>query len=105
MTASAASSLSADVEAAFVQHPVRTQDRHVDVDKGRGGIEQRDVAVVREFDGPSGDKPFPGELPLPGAAGLARVHGRLQLKDRYRKDSRSFITSARRSEKLPADLV
>lgn len=98
-------SLRADVEAAFTQHPIRSQDRHVDVDKGHGRIEQRDVAVVREVDWLGGDRRFPGELRLPGAAALVRVHSRVQLKDRCRSDVRYFITSADRSAEALADMV
>ncbi len=86
--------LRADIEAVFNDFPPAAGDVDIDVDKGHGRIEQREVAVVREVDWLKGDRRFPGELRLPGAATIIRVQSSAELKDRTRDETRFYISSA-----------
>lgn len=83
-----------EIESVFKDAPSASLERFTDVDKGHGRIEQRDVTVTREIDWLGGDRRFPGELRLPGAAAIVRVESRVQLKDRCRFDTRYYISSA-----------
>lgn len=87
-------SLRADIEDAFTTAPPDILDTVVDLDKGHGRIEQRTVTVSREVDWLTGDRRFPGELRLPGAATIVRVASRTEFKDRCRFETRYYISSA-----------
>jgi predicted transposase YbfD/YdcC len=87
-------SLRAEIEAAFAE--ARTGDRldtHADLDKGHGRIEARRTAVLRDTDWLDGDRRFPGELRLPGAACLLRAETRVEAKGATRTETRYFIAS------------
>jgi predicted transposase YbfD/YdcC len=89
-------SLRAEIEAAFAEADGRTGDRldtHADLDKGHGRIEARRTAVLRDTDWLDGDRRFPGELRLPGAACLVRAETRVEAKGATRTETRSFIAS------------
>jgi predicted transposase YbfD/YdcC len=83
-----------EIETFFKDAPPTGLDTVTDLDKGHGRIEERTVTVAREVDWLSGDKHFPGELRLPGVAGIIRVASRTELADRGRFDTRYYITSA-----------
>ena len=68
-------------------------DRNADVDKGHGRIETRTVEVARQTEWLDGDRRFPGELRMPGAAAVIRVRSRAELKDRSRFETRYYIAS------------
>jgi predicted transposase YbfD/YdcC len=91
--------LRAEVEAFFATAPADGLDVFVDHDKGHGRIEERSVTVAREVDWLTGERRFPGELRLPGAASIIKVQSRTELKDRGRFDTRYYISSA----PLPAE--
>ena len=91
--------LLADIESAFAL--AASLDEVVDNDKGHGRIEQRTVAVIAEADWLDGDRRFPGEVRLPGAASIVRVRSRVELADRCRFETRYYISSRR----LCADLA
>ncbi len=74
-------SLRAQTQDAFAVAAVL--DVFVDYDKGHGRIEQRTVDVIHEVDWLDGDRRFPGEFRLPGAATIIRVRSRVELADRY----------------------
>ena len=97
--------LRADIEAAFAQAPAGRLEPHTECDKGHGRIEQRDVTVLREVDWLSGERRFPGELRLPAVTAIVRVQSRVELKDRCRRDTRYYITSADRSAKALGDMI
>lgn len=65
----------------------------LDIDKGHGRIETRDVTVARQVDWLQGDRRFPGELRLPGVKTIVRVESRTELKDRSRFETRYYIAS------------
>jgi hypothetical protein len=62
--------------------------------EGHGRIEQRTVSVVKDADWLHGDRHFPGELRLPGAASVIRVESRAELANRCRFETRYYISSA-----------
>jgi predicted transposase YbfD/YdcC len=97
--------LRAEVEAYFSDAPERSLDTFDDLDKGHGRIEQRTVTVARDVDWLSGERRFPGELRLPGAATIIRVRSRTELKDRGRFDTRYFISSATINAQRAAQVV
>lgn len=84
-----------DVELYFREAPAEALQTAVDLDKGHGRIEERQVTVSSETDWLNGGRRFPGELRLPGARTLIRVRSRTELKDRCRFDTRYFIASAK----------
>lgn len=86
--------LRAEIEDYFATAPADILDTLTDPDKGHGRIEERTVTVSRETDWLSGDRRFPGELRLPGAATIIEVRSRTELKDRCRFDTRYYISSA-----------
>lgn len=65
--------------------------RHVD--KGHGRVETRTVAVARQTEWLDGERRFPGEFRMPGAAAIIRVQSRAELKDRCRFETRYYISS------------
>lgn len=86
--------LRTEIEDYFATAPAGRLDLACEVDKGHGRIEERTVTVGRETDWLSGDRRFPGELRLPGAATIIKVRSRTELKDRCRTDTRYYIASA-----------
>lgn len=83
-----------EVEALFADTPEQELDTDDDLGKDHGRIERRMVTVCREADWLKGERRFPGELRLPGAATVIRVVTRTELKDRCRFETRYFISSA-----------
>lgn len=86
--------LRADVEACFETAIPGAVDTFIEHDKGHGRIEQRAVSVIREVDWLSGDRRFPGELRLPGAASIVRVHASIQRGEKHHEETRYYISSA-----------
>jgi predicted transposase YbfD/YdcC len=86
--------LRADIEAAFEAAPAGSVETHTEHDKGHGRIEQRDIAVIREVDWLSGDRRFPGELRLPDAASVIRIHAQVQRGEKRHAETRYYISSA-----------
>lgn len=65
--------LCTEIEACFADMPSGAIETHTEDDKGHGRIEQRVVSVIREVDWLTGERRFPGEPRLPGAACIIRV--------------------------------
>jgi len=93
-------SLRAEVEAAFAEAEARTGDltgdhleTHTDLDKGHGRIEERRMAVLHDTDWLDGQRRFPGELRLPGAACLLKAETRVERAGATRTETRYFISS------------
>ena len=84
--------LRAEVEAAFVAAGDRIET-HTDLDKAHGRIEERHRTVLRDTDWLAGDRRFPGELRLPGAACLLRAETRVEARGATRSETRFFISS------------
>jgi predicted transposase YbfD/YdcC len=95
--------LRAETESAFAV-PVCV-DTFVELDKGHGRIEQRTVSVVKDVDWLDGDRRFPGEFRLPGAAAIIRVQSRAELADRCRFETRYYVSSAALSAQQAAHAV
>jgi predicted transposase YbfD/YdcC len=87
------STIRAEIERYFDDAPAKSLDRHDDVDKGHGRIEERFVTVSVETDWLDASRRFPGETRLPKARSIIRVVSRTQLADRSRFETRFFITS------------
>ena len=83
--------LRAEVEAAFAEAPAL--ETCVDLDKGHGRIEERRMAVLRETGWLAGERRFPGEMRLPGAACLIRAETRVETRGATRTETRYFIAS------------
>lgn len=86
--------LRAEVEACFNDAPPASIASHVEHDKGHGRIERRAVSVIREVDWLSGERRFPGELRLPGAACLVRVDAEVERAGKVHRETRYYISSA-----------
>jgi predicted transposase YbfD/YdcC len=86
--------LCAEIEAAFAAAQKGAIDAAVDYDKGHGRIEQRTTSVLREVDWLEGDRRFPGELRLPGAATIIRVEANIQRGAKSHTETRYYISSA-----------
>ena len=84
--------LRAEVEAAFAEAG-QGLETHLDIDKGHGRIEQRRMSVLPETDWLKGDRRFPGELRLPGAACLLRAETCVESRGVPRAETRYFISS------------
>jgi predicted transposase YbfD/YdcC len=97
--------LRAEVEAAFAEADPASLERHTDLDKGHGRVEQRAVAVLREVDWLAGDRRFPGELRLPDVAAIVRVTTLAHLADRSRTQTRYFVSSAALTAEQAAEAV
>lgn len=95
--------LRAETQAAF--DAAASIDTFVGHDKGHGRIEQRTVSVVKEIDWLEGERRFPGELRLPGAACVIRVEARVELADRRRTETRYYISSASLTARQAAEAV
>jgi len=98
-------SLRADMVALFETALPDQTETVTDVDKGHGRIETRTVTVCREADWLAGDRRFPGELRLPGAATVIKVESQTQIKDKTRADTRYYISSATLSAQDAANAV
>ena len=90
--------LLADIESAFAL--AAPLDEVIDYDKGHGRIEQRSVSVIAEVDWLDGERRFPGEVRLPGAASIVRVRSRAELADRRRFETRYYVSSRVLSARL-----
>lgn len=97
--------LRAEIEDYFADTPADALDTVTEWDKGHGRIEERTVTVSRETDWLGGNRRFPGELRLPGAATIIKVRSRTELKDRCRTDTRFYISSANLTAQAAANAV
>lgn len=97
--------LKSEIECYFDDAPADSLDSFQDLDKGHGRIEQRAVTVSNETDWLTGQRRFPGELRLPQAATIIRVCSRTELKDRCRRDTRYYISSAKLSAERAAQAI
>ena len=95
--------LRAEVEAAFaVTEPART---HVAHDKGHGRIEARHTAVLHDTGWLAGQRRFPGEMRLPGAACLIRATTQVETGERKRSETRYFLSSRTLTAEQAAEAV
>jgi predicted transposase YbfD/YdcC len=94
-----------EVERFLADAPPAALDRHRDLDKGHGRIEDRRVAVSRDIDWLNGQRRFPGEHRFPGVAVVAKVETRTELADHCRREARFFIASRPMTANHMADAV
>ena len=94
-----------EVERFFADAPPEAIDRHVDLDKGHGRIEDRRVFVSRDIDWLKGQRRFPGEHRFPDIAVVAKLETRTELADRCRRETRFFIASRSMTAKDLAEAV
>ncbi|HEY1929576.1 MAG TPA: ISAs1 family transposase [Caulobacteraceae bacterium] len=85
--------LHGEVERFFADAPEQALDRHLDLDKGHGRIEDRRVFVSADTSWMTGERRFPGEHRFPRLAAIAKVETRTELNDRCRCETRFFISS------------
>ena len=85
--------LHGEVERFFADAPEQALDRHLDLDKGHGRIEDRRVFVSADIGWLTGERRFPGEHRFPKVAAIAKVETRTELNDRCRCETRFFISS------------
>jgi predicted transposase YbfD/YdcC len=98
-------SLRDEVERFFADAPSEAIDRHLDLDKGHGRIEDRRVFVSRDIDWLNGQRRFPGEHRFPKIAVVAKVETRTELADRCRRETRFFIASRPMTAKDMAEAI
>jgi predicted transposase YbfD/YdcC len=98
-------SLRDEVERFFADAPPEALDRHVDLDKAHGRIEDRRVFVSRDINWLNGQRRFPGEHRFPSIAAVAKVETRAELADRCRRETRFFIASRSMTAKDMAEAV
>jgi len=85
--------LRAEMEAYFADAPEEMVETLIETDKGHGRIEERVVSVATDASWLRGDRRFPGELRMPGAASLIRVCSTAHTGNARRRDTRYFIAS------------
>jgi predicted transposase YbfD/YdcC len=73
-------SLRAEVEAAFAEAEA-CLETHIDFSKSHGRLEHSHMTVLRQTDCLNGNRRFPGELRVPGAACLLRAKTRAKRAD------------------------
>ena len=95
--------LRAEVEAAFTAtEPAET---HIAHDKGHGRIETRHTAVLHDTDWLAGNRRFPGEMRLPGAACLIRATTEVESAGRKRRETRYFLSSRTLDAEAAAEAI
>lgn len=77
----------------------------IETDKGHGRIEERVVSVATDASWLRGDRRFPGELRMPGAASLIRVCSTARTGNARRRDTRYFIASGCPNARTAANAV
>ena len=97
--------LHGEVERFFADAPEQALDRHLDLDKGHGRIEDRRVFVSADVGWLTGARRFPGEHRFPKVAAIAKVETRTELHDRCRCETRFFISSRPMTAKECAEAI
>jgi len=80
-------------------------DRHDDIDKGHGRIEERRVTVSTQIDWLNGERRFPGEYRLPGIAAIVMVDTQTHEKGLTRRNRRFYVASRALSADQAADAI
>jgi len=95
--------LRAEVEAAFAA--LAPAETHIAHDKGHGRIETRHTAVLHDTDWLAGNRRFPGEMRLPGAACLIRATTEVESTGRKRRETRYFLSSRTLDADVAAEAI
>ncbi len=80
-------------------------DRHTDVDKGHGRIEERRCAVSAAVDWMDGGRRFPGEYRFPKLKAIATIESRVETKSGTRTERRFYIASRAMTAKALGEAV
>jgi len=86
-------SLLSEIERFFDDADEAAVDRHTDVDKGHGRIEERRCSVSRSVDWLDGGRRFPGEYRFPKLAAIAMIESKVETKTGTRTERRFYIAS------------
>ncbi len=98
-------SLLSEIERFFDEAPEEAVDRHLDVDKGHGRIEERRCTVSRAVDWMDGGRRFPGEYRFPKLSAIAMIESRVGTKQSVRTERRFYIASRPMSAKAFGEAV
>jgi predicted transposase YbfD/YdcC len=86
-------SLLSEIERFFGDAPEAALDRHTDLDKGHGRIEERRCTVSQAVDWMEGARRFPGERRFPRLKAIAMIESRVETKDSVRTEQRFSIAA------------
>ena len=86
-------SLLSEIERFFDDTDGAAMDRHTDVDKGHGRIEERRCLVSAAIDWMEGERRFPGEYRFPKLAAIAMIESKAETKAGTRTGRRFYVTS------------
>jgi predicted transposase YbfD/YdcC len=92
-------------EAALRSSRGQAVDRHTDVDKGHGRIEERRCLVSAAIDWMDGERRFPGEYRFPKLAAIAMIESKVETKAGARTERRFYITSRAMTAKVLGEAV
>ena len=73
-------SLLSEMERFFDDADEAAVDRHTDVDKGHGRLEERRCLVSAAIDSMEGERHFPGEYRFPRLAAIAMIESKIETK-------------------------
>ena len=68
-------------------------DRHTEMDKGHGRLEERRCLVSTAIDWMDGERRFPGEYRFPKLAAIAMIESKVETKAGTRTERRFYIAS------------
>ena len=98
-------SLLSEMERFFDDADEAAVDRHTDVDKGHGRIEERRCLVSAAIDWMDGERRFPGEYRFPKLAAIAMIETKAETKAGTRTERRFYITSRAMTAKVLGEAV
>ena len=86
-------SLPSEIERFFNDASEEAVDRHIDLGKGRGRIEERRCSLGTAIDWMNGERHFPGEYRFPKLAAIAMIESKVETKAGARNERRFYIAS------------
>jgi len=98
-------SLLSEMERFFYDAGEAAVDRHTDVDKGHGRIEERRYRVSAAIDWMEGERHFPGEYRFPKLAAIAMIESKAETKAGTRTERRFYISSRAMTAKVLGEAV
>lgn len=98
-------SLLFEMECFFEDTDEAAVDRHTDVDKGHGRIEERRCTVSAAIDWMEGERHFPGEYRFPKLKAIAMIESKAETKAGTRTERRFYIASRAMSAKALGEAV
>ena len=98
-------SLLSEIERFFNDTDKAAVDRHTDVDKGHGRIEERRCSVSTPVDWMDGGRRFPGEYRFPKLSAIAMIESKVETKAGTRTERRFYIASRSMTAKALGEAV